>query len=102
MNNNMGFKECFEQNQAILMEGALGERLKREYNLLFDDYVAMASLIYVDRGKIALETIWNEYISVARKYHLPFIVTTPTRRANKERVVYLNKMIKLFLTMLTS
>ncbi|MEM1483740.1 homocysteine S-methyltransferase family protein [Oscillospiraceae bacterium PP1C4] len=82
----MGFETCYNSVCAILMEGALGERLKREYGLEFDDDVAMASLIYNHNSQIALSNIWHEYISVAKEYNLPFIATTPTRRANKERV----------------
>lgn len=29
----MTLSECFDQNKMILMEGSLGERLKREYGL---------------------------------------------------------------------
>ena len=68
------------------MEGALGERLKREFKLVFDNEVAMASLIYTDEGKKALAHLWGEYINIAKTYNLPFIATTPTRRANKERI----------------
>lgn len=42
----MDFEACFNTSSAILMEVALGERLKREYNIIFDDRVAMAGLIY--------------------------------------------------------
>lgn len=70
------------------MEGALGERLKREYGLQFDEHVAMAALIYDESGAVALRNIWKEYMDIAKKYGLPFIATTPTRRANKERVCY--------------
>lgn len=68
------------------MEGALGERLKREFKLVFDNEVAMASLIYTDEGKKALAHLWGEYINIAKTYNLPFIATTPSRRANKERI----------------
>ncbi len=34
--------ECFEKAPFLLMEGTLGERLKREYGLQFDEQVAMA------------------------------------------------------------
>jgi len=68
------------------MEGALGMRLRREYNLPYHDIVALADIIYRKGGKEALGTIWNQYIDVAKKYHLPFMATTPLRRANKERV----------------
>nr|WP_319487695.1 homocysteine S-methyltransferase family protein [uncultured Caproiciproducens sp.] len=83
----MTFESCYNSAPTILMEGALGERLKREYGLAFDEKVAMASLIYNERSRAALKNIWEEYISVAAAYHLPFIATTPTRRANKERVL---------------
>jgi len=82
----MDFKKCIETSQSILMEGALGERLKREYGIKFDEFVAMAGLIYEKEGASALSALWNQYIEIARKYQLPFIATTPTRRANRERI----------------
>ena len=42
----MGLADLVDQKRTILMEGALGERLKREYHIRFDEYVAMAGLIY--------------------------------------------------------
>ena len=68
------------------MEGALGERLKREYGIYFDAHVAMAGLIYDDKSRTALRNLWSEYISIAKEYRLPLMVTTPTRRANRERI----------------
>jgi len=83
----MLLSECFQANAALLMEGALGERLKREFHLLPDENVAWASLIYQEAGRKALLFLWQEYLSIAQKYSLPFLATTPTRRANQERVV---------------
>ena len=82
----MDFLTCYTKKSPFLMEGALGERLKRESKLVFDNEVAMASLIYTDEGKKALAHLWGEYINIAKTYNLPFIATTPTRRANKERI----------------
>lgn len=82
----MDFLTCYTKKSPFLMEGALGERLKREFKLVFDNEVAMASLIYTDEGKKALAHLWGEYINIAKTYNLPFIATTPTRRANKERI----------------
>lgn len=82
----MSFINCVTQQKSILMEGALGERLKREYSLHFDNDIAMAKLIYTPKGRSALKKLWMEYVGIARKYNLPFIATTPTRRANMERV----------------
>ena len=86
----MDFETCFNISSSILMEGALGERLKREFNIKFDDKVAMANLIYDDKSRQAMEIIFQEYVKIAEIYNLPFIATTPTRRANKERVLQSN------------
>lgn len=86
----MNFETCFKTSSAILMEGALGERLKREFNIMFDDRVAMAGLIYNADSRQAMQNIFEGYVKIAEKYHLPFIATTPTRRANKERIMHSN------------
>lgn len=86
----MSFRDCMKQSECILMEGALGERLKREYGLVFDEHIAMAGLIYEEKGTSALTALWKEYIDIARKNELPFIATTPTRRANRERIAKAN------------
>jgi S-methylmethionine-dependent homocysteine/selenocysteine methylase len=95
---NMNFKECFYENPVILMEGAIGERLKREYMIYPEPSVALASHVYQDKSKDALVHIYNEYIVIAKSYNLPIMLTTPTRRANKERVtmssIYNEEIIK--------
>lgn len=48
-------EEIIKGTKVLLMEGALGERLKREYNIQFDEWIAMASLVYSDKGKQACE-----------------------------------------------
>ena len=82
----MSFETCMQEGRDVLMEGALGERLKREYGLKIDGPVAMASLIYSQEGRQALAELWSGYADIARRYELPFIATTPTRRANRERM----------------
>ncbi|MBF0576820.1 homocysteine S-methyltransferase family protein [Dysgonomonas sp. GY617] len=82
----MNFLTCYTNKSPLLMEGALGERLKREYNLSFDADVAMANLVYTSEGRQALTHLWDQYIAIAEEHNLPFIATTPTRRANKERI----------------
>lgn len=66
----------------ILMEGALGERLKRDYGLMTTGKAGMAHLIEEPQGVAALTAIWESYVAVARRHRLPMIATTPTRRAN--------------------
>ncbi len=82
----MDLVSCLGSAPSVLMEGALGERLKREYGLEFDEHVAMAGLVYDDEGRAALTELWSEYAGIARHNALPLLVSTPTRRANRERV----------------
>lgn len=44
----MSFDECIKKHSDILMEGALGERLKREYGLKIDKTVAGRLRSYTD------------------------------------------------------
>lgn len=81
----MNFVNCIARAPSILMEGALGERLKREYALTPHRNVALAAMIYSRRGRTALKALWGEYMEIAQKYGLPFLATTPTRRANRDR-----------------
>ena len=55
----MTFDACITNRKSILMEGALGERLKREYHLAFDKNVVMAGLVYSENGRNALEELWS-------------------------------------------
>ena len=80
------FAHMFAANTSILMEGALSERLKREYRLKFGEHIAMANLIDAAPGRSALRTLWKQYAAIASRYRLPFLATTPTRRANRERM----------------
>ena len=82
----MDFEKYYARSPLLLMEGALGERLKREYALVFDEQVAMAGLVYQEEGRRALRALWLGYAAIAQAHGLPFLATTPTRRANRERV----------------
>ncbi len=80
------FKECFDSCNTILIEGALGLRLRTEYGLEPDPFVANAGFVYQDRGRAAMRDIYGQYIAIAKRYELPIMLTTPTRRANRDRV----------------
>lgn len=61
----MDFETCIASHSSVLMEGALGERLKREYGLTINGSVAMADLIYSQQGRLALDTLWRGYMGIA-------------------------------------
>ncbi len=79
------FKECFHSCDTILIEGALGLRLRAEYGLEPDPLVANAGFVYQEKGRAALREIYGQYIIIAKRYGLPIMLTTPTRRANRDR-----------------
>ena len=80
------FEEIFNKEELILMEGGLAERLKREYNIQMDKDIALAGHIYDESKRKALTELFEQYFDIAKKYDRPIMVTTPTRRANKERI----------------
>jgi len=82
----MRFVWALKKCDKLLMEGALGERLKREYGLVFDKKITMSGFVYQEAGKAALTSLWKEYAEIAQKHNVPFLATTPTRRLNYERV----------------
>ena len=62
----MGITECFKTHSSLLMEGALSERLKREFHLVLDDTVAMADFVLTPEGRAALETLWTCLLYTSR------------------------------------
>ena len=81
----MGITERMQSRTPMLMEAALGERLKSEYHLVPDEQVALAGILYQPGGREALKRLWQAYIDIAAAHHLPILLTTPTRRVNRER-----------------
>lgn len=82
----MTFAEAYATHPLLMLEGALGERLKREYGHYPDETLGLAGMIYNDSSRLALSTLWRQYRAIAAACRLPFLATTPTRRANRERV----------------
>jgi S-methylmethionine-dependent homocysteine/selenocysteine methylase len=90
------FQDCFIKDKLILTEGAVGQRIEREFHIKPDKDVMYAGLIYDEQSRKALETIYRQYLQVAEDNSLPIMLLTNTRRANKDRVarsVYSNKDI---------
>jgi S-methylmethionine-dependent homocysteine/selenocysteine methylase len=82
----MNFRECYQSGRIIMTEGALGIRLRNEYGITYDSEVANANLIYKEEARAAITFITNQYLEIARKYQLPMMFVTPTRRANRSNV----------------
>ena len=82
----MVLKELLLENPLVLAEGAVIERIKREFKYTLDPQIENASMVYDETGRKILAKIYNQYMSVARKFKMPMLNLTPTWRANPERI----------------
>jgi len=78
--------EWLNQHDLILMEASIVERIRRAPDQTLHPRLVNAPLIYEATGKQALETIYAEYMDIARAAELPLLICTPTWRTNRERV----------------
>ncbi len=78
----MNFEKTYNNSPLMLIEGPFVERLKSEYRLELDSFINHAGEIY--KNPEILETLYKQYISVARKYDFPIMIMTPTRKVNFE------------------
>ncbi|MHC4725321.1 MAG: homocysteine S-methyltransferase family protein [Planctomycetota bacterium] len=60
--------------------------MRRSSTIELHPNLVHAPLIYDDKGKKELQRLYQGYISIAIRAELPFIMCTPTWRANYERV----------------
>jgi len=79
-------KKVLQENKLILKEGAVIERLRRSNAVTLHPTLGNAPLIYEECGRQALRDIYNSYIVIAEKADIPFLMCTPTWRADYARV----------------
>ena len=82
----MNMRKFVEDHGLVLMEAAIIERLRRDSRLDLHPALANTPLIHDEAGRRALERCYRDYIDIALNAELPFVMTTPTWRANRERV----------------
>jgi len=79
-------KQFLESHRLILMEAAIVEQLRRSGDIALHKSLVNAPLIYAEEGRTALSSLYQSYIDIAHRSGVPFIMCTPTWRANKSRV----------------
>ena len=79
-------KQLIEDSPLILMEAAIVEQLRRSGNFTLHQSLLNAPLIYDMKGRVTLSKLYQSYIDIAAEAELPFLMCTPTWRANKSRV----------------
>ncbi len=68
------------------MEAAIVEQLRRADDVRLHNTLVNAALIYDEDGRSALTALYQRYIDIATEANLPFLMCTPTWRANRSRV----------------
>lgn len=68
------------------MEASIVERLRRSKDIQLHPTLVHSPLIYDKAGRSEMTKLYLEYIDIATEVNLPFLMDTPTWRANRERV----------------
>lgn len=84
--NSEKFINLVRNNKLILTEGAVVENLRRIYNVKPDEFIVYGGAIYDEASTKLLKKIYKEYIDIAAKHNLPIMITSSTRRCNKDRI----------------
>jgi S-methylmethionine-dependent homocysteine/selenocysteine methylase len=80
----MVLEELLSEYPLILVEGSVIERIKREFKYDLNPYIQNGIMVYDPKGRLILDKIFTQYISVAQKYELPMLNLAPTWRTNPE------------------
>ncbi|MCP4373810.1 MAG: homocysteine S-methyltransferase family protein [Deltaproteobacteria bacterium] len=83
----MHIQKIFDDHDFILTEAAVIESLKRSGDVDLHPRLENALLIYEESGKAALSKLYQGFINVAHIGDVPITVSTPTWRANQERIL---------------
>ena len=75
-------ERILENNDLVLMEASVVERLRRNEGIELHPTLVNAPLIYDHEGKNESEKIYREYIDIAKHNDKPIFICTPTWRAN--------------------
>jgi len=69
------------------MEAAIVEQLRRSGSVTLHQTLQNAPLIYDEAGRRELRTIYQGYIDIALEADMPFLMCTPTWRANQAHIM---------------
>ncbi len=82
----MDLEKALAEYDFILTEAAVIETLKREAEIALHPELVNALLIYDEIGRRSIAKLINNFIALARDIDVPITITTPTWRANRERL----------------
>ena len=77
------FRSAVMKEDAVLAEGAVIERLRRQGGIL-DENVLAAALVPDEDGRAALREIYRSYLDIAEETGLPIVILAPTWKAGSD------------------
>ncbi len=80
------FIHRYSSANCILGEGAVIERLRRDTRFELDPYVVNSGFCYEPDTLAAITAIYRQYLDIGYASGLPVMLSTPTWRANRERI----------------
>lgn len=80
-------RQLLKNHSLILMEASIVESLRRSDGVDLHPVLVNAALIYGDTGREALRRLYQKYIDISMDSKRPFLMCTPTWRANQARVI---------------
>lgn len=83
-------QRLLQNNDLVLMEASIVESLRRNPAVSLDPLLVNAPLIYEQAGRHAMAGLYQGYIDIAVAAKKPFLMCTPTWRANHARVTQTN------------
>ena len=82
----MNFEAVLQSEKYILSTGSVFELLRRSPEVVYDEHIFHAGLIYDEHYAEVLERVYRSYIDVAVASGLSIAVNTATWRANQARI----------------
>ena len=82
----MNILDIFQTHELVLAEASIVESLRRSEQVQLHPDLEHALLIYEAVGKDALLKLYNGYVAIAQRENIPILLSSPTWRANRERI----------------
>lgn len=82
----MSFESLFNTEKHILSQGSVYELLRRSPEVVFDEHIFHAGLIYHEHYSGILEQVYRSYVDAAVNSGFSIAIGTATWRANAERI----------------
>lgn len=82
----MSFQSLMKSEKHILSQGSVFELLRRSPEVVFDEHIFHAGLIYDEHFSKVLEGVYRSYIDTAVESGFAVAIGTATWRANEERI----------------